>query len=741
MANDKQQSKPITQEEMKAQKNDLGERVVAIARRYVGKYSYSLGASGDGDTLDCGLFTKKVFDEAGVDIGTRCADNQALHVRDNGGELYTADYDVPLPGDLVFYHNTYSCVTEENCGITHVGICTGDGMQIDCGSSSGVSERPIETFDKYSPIFGRLKELGIPASNQMKSANVGDGSTNHKSDGKSSSQSNYKGFQVTPTGTETVKITKLPKGKTYAEPIYPDLITVSDTVPQWVLDQIDKQELSRAQGTVENAQQALNSVDNATISQQDVNKVNKTSDASNKASANNIAVSNIAVAADSKMSATGLETLLAAEDAEDLVERNEFAVNGLDGFETISLNLSALDGLGDKNITTDALTASLASTHAMPQSQAQKLADIAVDYLKKKDTAQESANINADPAGKIVASTKDGMLSLAGNSSSGNEASAVPLNHANVIAGNSAGNIAPGDGGTRSSKAQMAAVTKTMSSGASPSDIAETAFKSIKDGIVTGVKQQAQTAIRSAAKSAITGALNQMAGSGSALGAVAKMAGMDFGATTGGGSKEDALGSEYGNFSSFGALVSSNISNGIGGAIGKTIGNMAGKAVDNAVDRGVSKVKAEINASFNSLNKALGNTGELLPKPQSAEYVERSNSNITNSTQAGSDTTEQAKLKKQLSELQKQEQEIRSRLTPLQSEWDRITSNWESIMKRDENYAGGLTVVQYGAQHFPGEYARVCELDNQMRPYMQQLLPLVQQEAELEKALANTYKH
>lgn len=38
-------------------------------------------------------------------------------------------------------------------------------------------------------------------------------------------------------GKDTVKLTKLPKGKTNpCEPIYPDLITVGDSVPKWVLD-------------------------------------------------------------------------------------------------------------------------------------------------------------------------------------------------------------------------------------------------------------------------------------------------------------------------------------------------------------------------------------------------------------------------------------------------------------------------------------------------------------------------
>lgn len=45
------------------------------------------------------------------------------------------------------------------------------------------------------------------------------------------------GFEIKNLGGDMVQITKLPKGKTNpCEPIYPDFITVSDVVPQWVLD-------------------------------------------------------------------------------------------------------------------------------------------------------------------------------------------------------------------------------------------------------------------------------------------------------------------------------------------------------------------------------------------------------------------------------------------------------------------------------------------------------------------------
>lgn len=43
------------------------------------------------------------------------------------------------------------------------------------------------------------------------------------------------GFKYIEHG-KSVTIIKLPENKTFCEPIYPDLITVSDTVPQWIID-------------------------------------------------------------------------------------------------------------------------------------------------------------------------------------------------------------------------------------------------------------------------------------------------------------------------------------------------------------------------------------------------------------------------------------------------------------------------------------------------------------------------
>ena len=70
------------------------------------------------------------------------------------------------------------------------------------------------------------------------------------------------GFMVSPAGPEMVKITKLPNGKTNpCEPIYPDLITVSDTVPQWILDATIVEVNKQAEEEFRNGGAASNTAD------------------------------------------------------------------------------------------------------------------------------------------------------------------------------------------------------------------------------------------------------------------------------------------------------------------------------------------------------------------------------------------------------------------------------------------------------------------------------------------------
>ena len=87
-------------------------------------------------------------------------------------------------------------------------------------SDGGVSDWFIPT----KPHEG-LEPLLVDQS----SANSGEGGI---SGGPKSSD---QGFRVKVVGKETVRIIKLPENKCFAEPIYPDYIMISDTIPSWVL--------------------------------------------------------------------------------------------------------------------------------------------------------------------------------------------------------------------------------------------------------------------------------------------------------------------------------------------------------------------------------------------------------------------------------------------------------------------------------------------------------------------------
>jgi len=50
-------------------------------------------------------------------------------------------------------------------------------------------------------------------------------------------EKNGSGWEIIPVGADHVRVIKLPRGKTPAEPIYPDFITVGDTVPEWVMSE------------------------------------------------------------------------------------------------------------------------------------------------------------------------------------------------------------------------------------------------------------------------------------------------------------------------------------------------------------------------------------------------------------------------------------------------------------------------------------------------------------------------
>lgn len=87
----------------------------------------------------------------------------------------------------------------------------------------------INTYDLFK--FDDPKAAGMKVDDALAKkvgASIGKGSGGP---GNKSAASSDGGFEV--HGTMVIK---LPKNKTFAEPIYPDFVTINDTVPAWVLD-------------------------------------------------------------------------------------------------------------------------------------------------------------------------------------------------------------------------------------------------------------------------------------------------------------------------------------------------------------------------------------------------------------------------------------------------------------------------------------------------------------------------
>ncbi|HEX2988402.1 MAG TPA: LysM peptidoglycan-binding domain-containing protein [Chloroflexota bacterium] len=107
----------------------LGDRVAAIAQKYVG-YRYIWGGHSP-DGFDCSGFTWYVYREAGYNIPLHDLNGQL-----NLGQKVTLDK--LAPGDMVFFQNTYKQ------GLSHAGIYLGGGRFINAESEKvGVQVRSI----------------------------------------------------------------------------------------------------------------------------------------------------------------------------------------------------------------------------------------------------------------------------------------------------------------------------------------------------------------------------------------------------------------------------------------------------------------------------------------------------------------------------------------------------------------------------------------------------------------------
>jgi len=104
---------------LSAEASGKGGEIVAIAARYLG-YAYVYGGSSPRTGFDCSGFAQYVYGQAGLPIP-----------RDLWGQLSAGPAVKEsnlLPGDLVFFHDTYQA------GLSHVGIYVGGGNFIHASS-------------------------------------------------------------------------------------------------------------------------------------------------------------------------------------------------------------------------------------------------------------------------------------------------------------------------------------------------------------------------------------------------------------------------------------------------------------------------------------------------------------------------------------------------------------------------------------------------------------------------------
>lgn len=116
-----------------AQAAPPGRQIVAVAMSYLG-YPY-VWAGNTPAGFDCSGFTQfVVLTTLGIDIGHAVEGQPAAGV--------WIDYGAWLPGDLVFFQNTY------RAGISHVGIYIGDGLIIHA-ENAGTGVVISSLYDAY----------------------------------------------------------------------------------------------------------------------------------------------------------------------------------------------------------------------------------------------------------------------------------------------------------------------------------------------------------------------------------------------------------------------------------------------------------------------------------------------------------------------------------------------------------------------------------------------------------------
>jgi cell wall-associated NlpC family hydrolase len=124
----------------------LGDAIVGVAMSYLGYPYVAAGNSPAG--FDCSGFTQFV-----VGVATGIWISHAVEAQPYSAG-YWVDWGAWLPGDLIFFQNTY------RAGISHVGIYIGDGMIVHAENyESGVTIDSIYS-DYYGPRYWGAMRIG-----------------------------------------------------------------------------------------------------------------------------------------------------------------------------------------------------------------------------------------------------------------------------------------------------------------------------------------------------------------------------------------------------------------------------------------------------------------------------------------------------------------------------------------------------------------------------------------------------
>jgi murein DD-endopeptidase MepM/ murein hydrolase activator NlpD len=119
--------------------------LIAEAEKYIGM-PYVFGGSTPSTSFDCSGFICWIFTQSGVYNLPRTT-AQGIY-----NQCTPISADEAKPGDLIFFHSTYS--TPDT--VTHIGLYVGDGRMLHCGNPIGYTSINTTYWQQHFYSFGRL---------------------------------------------------------------------------------------------------------------------------------------------------------------------------------------------------------------------------------------------------------------------------------------------------------------------------------------------------------------------------------------------------------------------------------------------------------------------------------------------------------------------------------------------------------------------------------------------------------